>query len=153
MINWNYKNGIRIMRMSSEMMPHYTNPKTKSYSYDFVKKDLEDIGRLSRLYKQRLTFHPGQYNILSTKNENVFQMTKNDLEWHSSVMDTMNLDQDSVIVIHGGGIYDNKEEAIQRFIKNFYRLNESTQKRLVLENCEKCYNIIDVMGVCCNTKF
>ena len=147
LIKWNYQNGIRIMRMSSEMMPHFTNPRIERYSFDFALDELREIGKMARLYKQRLTFHPGQFNVLSTKDENVFQNTFNDLKWHADIMDAMSLDQDSIMVIHGGGLYGDKEKAIERFITNFKRLDENIQKRLVLENCEKCYNIEDVLYI------
>ena len=146
-VQWNYENGIRIMRMSSEMLPHYANPKAPKYDMKFISNDLKKIGNLARLYKQRLTFHPGQFNVLSTESEKVFQSTKDDLKWHADLMDLMGLDQNSIMVIHGGGIYGNKEEATKRFINNFKRLDENVRKRLVLENCEKCYNIEDVLYI------
>lgn len=152
-IEWNYENGIRFMRISSELMPHITNPRFPSkgkpgyemYSIRFVKKKLEKIGKMARLYKQRLTFHPGQFNILSTLKEEVFQHTSDELQWHANILDTMGMGPDSVMVIHGGGIYDDKEGAINRFVSNFKRLPKNVQKRLVIENCEKCYNIEDML--------
>ena len=147
LIKWNYQNGIRIMRMSSEMMPHFSNPRIERYSFDFALDELKEIGKMARLYKQRLTFHPGQFNVLSTKDEKVFQNTYNDLKWHADIMDAMGLDQDSIMVIHGGGLYGDKEKAIERFIANFRRLDKNVQRRLVLENCEKCYNVEDVLYI------
>ena len=155
LIRWNFENGIRFMRMSSEMMPHFANPRLKKlegikaedYTFDFIKKDLEEVGRLARLYKQRLTFHPGQFNILSTPSEDVFQNTYGDLKWHADFMDVCGLDQDNVMVIHGGGVYGDKKSALERFIKNFNRLPENVQRRLVIENCEKCYNVEDVLYI------
>jgi len=146
-VQWNYENGIRFMRISSDMMPHYTNLSAPEYNFNFVRKDLERIGRLARLYKQRLTFHPGQYNVLSTPSEDVFQSTHRDLKMHADILDAMGMDQDSVMIIHGGGVYGDKDSAIERFIKNFKRLDENVRRRLVLENCEKCYNIEDVLYI------
>ena len=147
MVQWNYENGIRVMRISSELMPHYTNPKCPNYNMNFVRKDLEEIGRLARLYKIRLTFHPAQFNVLSTPSEEVFKNTEKDLTMHAEILDLMGMDQDSVMVIHGGGIYDDKEAAIKRFVKNFKRLEYAVQRRLVIENCEKCYNIEDMLRI------
>lgn len=146
-VEWNYENGIRFMRISSQLLPHYTNPNTERYDIEFIRKDLEEIGRLARLYKQRLTFHPDQFNVLSTKSEEIFQKTRNELKMHADMFDMMGLDTDSIMVIHGGGVYDNKEEAMERFIRNFRRLDENIRRRLVLENCEKCYNIEDVLYI------
>lgn len=144
-VEWNYQHGIRFMRLSSEMMPHFSNPRIERYSFDFALNELVEIGRLARLYKQRLTFHPGQYNVLSTKDEKVFENTRNDLKWHADILDAMGMDQNSVMVIHGGGLYGDKKSAVERFIENFHRLDENIKRRLVLENCEKCYNIEDML--------
>lgn len=147
LIDWNYENGIRFMRISSDLMPHITNPKAPRYGLGQFKKRLERIGKKARWYKQRLTFHPGQFNILSTPSEKVLQQTMDELEWHATVLDMMGMDQDSVMIVHGGGLYGDKEAAIGRFITNFFRMPECVQRRLVLENCEKCYNIEDVLYI------
>ena len=68
MLDWNEQNGIKVFRLSSELFPHKSNPKAKSYDFDFALDLLKEIGNLAKKYNQRLTFHPGQYNILSTKN-------------------------------------------------------------------------------------
>ena len=51
------------------------------------------------------------------------------------------------MVIHGGGIYGDKESAIQRWSDNYKNLPPSVKKRLVLENCEKCYSIEDCLKI------
>lgn len=154
LVRWNYENGIRVMRIGSDLIPHYANPKldsllkksgSSSLSLSFIRGKLQKIGRLARLYKQRLTFHPGQFNILSTPDEKVFQATFRDLSYHCEVLDLMGMDQDSVMVIHGGGLYDNKEAAMVRFIYNFHRLPENVKRRLVIEHCERCYNVEDML--------
>lgn len=147
LIVWNYQNGIRLMRISSELVPHYANPRAPKFNLGFVKKKLQEIGRLARLYKQRLTFHPGQFNVLSTKEENKFQNTARDLGYHAEILDLMGMDQDSVMVVHGGGVYEDKKAAIERFISNFLRLSENIKRRLVIENCEKSYNIEDMLYI------
>ena len=52
-------------------------------------------------------------------------------------MQRMGLDQDSVIIIHMGGVYGDKEAALQRFRVNYTeKLSEDIKRRLVLENDE-----------------
>ncbi len=153
LVRWNYDNGIRFMRISSDLIPHYANPNLdplliksgSKFSLSFIRGKLQKIGRLARLYKQRLTFHPGQFDVLSTPDEKVFQSTLRDLSYHAEVLDLMGMDQDSVMVIHGGGLYDSKDAAIVRFIHNFHRLPENVRRRLVIEHCERCYNIEDML--------
>lgn len=141
MMKWNDANGIRVFRLSSDLFPHKTNPKVEHYSFDFAIPLLKEIGLLSKQLGQRLTFHPGQYNVLGTPHEDVFQRTLADLDYHATVMDLMELDQHSVMVIHAGGFFGNRQETIRRWCKNYTRLPNHVQKRLVLENCEKAFSI------------
>ena len=147
MIDWNEQNGIKVFRLSSDLFPHKSNCRAQSYSYDFALDLLKEIGAKARSYNQRITFHPGQYNVIGTPREEVLENTIRDLTYHTEVLDLMEMNQDSVIVIHGGGVYKNKPETIDRWCKQFYRLPENVQKRIVLENCEKNFSIIDCIEV------
>ena len=57
------------------------------------------------------------------------------------------LGKDSVLVIHGGGVYGDKPGAIKRWVENYCKLPQIVRNRLVLENCEKCYSIIDCLKI------
>ena len=147
MMIWNDIHGIRVFRLSSEMFPHITNKKIAKYTLDFCREELSKIGNLSRQLNQRLTFHPGQYNVIGTPNQEAFNHTINDLKYHADVLDLMGLGKDSVIVIHGGGVYGDKNKTITRWCDNFTKLPENVRQRLVLENCEKCYHIEDCLFI------
>lgn len=147
MIHWNAQHGIRVFRISSELFPHIANKRinVEGYTLKFAKTYLKKIGRIARKYKQRLTFHPGQYNIIGAHDEEVFENTLNDLKYQANVLDLMECDQNSVLVIHGGGIYNDKNQTIKRWILNFKRLPKRVQRRLVLENCERNFSIVDCL--------
>ena len=59
----------------------------------------------------------------------------------------MGMGDDSVMVVHGGGLYGDKEKTKDRWCEQFYKLPENVKRRLVLENCEKCFSIIDCLDV------
>lgn len=145
MIEWNEKNGIKVFRLSSELFPHKSNSKAEPYSFDFALDLLKEIGAKAKKYNQRITFHPGQYNVIGTPREEVLENTIRDLTYHTEVLELMGMGQDSVIVIHGGGVYKNKKETMDRWCVQFYKLPENVQKRIVLENCEKSFSIIDCL--------
>tara|TARA_B100001778_G_C18557387_1_gene616065 strand:- start:16 stop:990 length:975 start_codon:yes stop_codon:yes gene_type:complete len=147
MMKWNEKNGVKVFRLSSELFPHKSNPKVEEYSFDFAKELLWEIGELSRKYNQRLTFHPGQYNVVGTPNDRSFKHTIRDLKYHADVLDLMGMDQNSVMVVHGGGVYGNKTQTLDRWCHQFQELPDNVRKRLVLENCEKCFSIDDCLYV------
>ncbi len=144
---WNEKNGIKVFRLSSELFPHKSNPKAINYDFGFAKILLKEIGLLSKKLNQRLTFHPGQYNVLGTPNDKTLKQTINDLDYHATVLDLMELDNNSVMVIHGGGLYNNKELTKERWCNNYLKLPENIKNRLVLENCEKCFSIKDCLEI------
>tara|TARA_B100001093_G_scaffold164513_1_gene156954 strand:+ start:1329 stop:2357 length:1029 start_codon:yes stop_codon:yes gene_type:complete len=147
LMDWNEENGIKVFRLSSELFPHYSNSKVEKYDIIFALDLLKEIGKKSKKYNQRITFHPGQYNVIGTPNEDIFTNTMNDLKYHCDILDMMELDENSVVVIHGGGVYGDKKKTIERWCKQFYKLPENVQKRLVLENCEKNFSIEDCLEV------
>lgn len=61
------------------------------------------------------------------------------------VLDAM---KDSILCIHGGGVYNNKPVTIRRWIMNFNKLAPEIRRRIALENCEKCYCAEDVLAIC-----
>ena len=147
MLEWNEANGIRVFRLSSELFQHKTNPKVSDYTYDFAKEHLKKIGDYAIEKGHRLTFHPGQFNVLASPSEKAYLQTLKDLEYHADVLDLMGLGKDSVMVIHGGGVYGEKEKTMQRWIENYHKLPDKIKNRLVLENCEKSYSIEDCLKI------
>lgn len=154
LLDWNEKNGIKAYRLSSDMFPHFSNPSFPDYNYSlhFARSNLFEIGSKAYEYGQRLSMHPGQYNQIGTPNEDIFQKTVLDLSCHAEILDIIEEDLDfeenrAIICIHGGGVYGNKEETIQRWCKNFNRLPENIKSRIAIENCEKCYNVADCLRI------
>lgn len=147
LVDWNEQHGIKVLRISSELFPHFSNPKVEDYSMDFADKLLKKIGEYARSINQRLTFHPGQYNVVGTPNEKTFQQTIRDLSYHAEVLDRMEMGKDSVMVVHGGGLYNDKQKTIDRWCENYSRLPQAVKNRLVLENCEKCFSVEDCLVV------
>jgi UV DNA damage endonuclease len=155
---WNVKHRIRFYRISSGIAPHITDPefipaRSRSdcralvYPLDSARKLLREIGRLARENRIRLTFHPGQHTVLSTGNEELFIRSARDLYYHARIFDLMELDYNSVLIVHGGGVYGDKPAAIKRWIENFRRLPLNVRRRLVIENDEKSYSLEDVLYI------
>ena len=148
MMHWNEKNGIKVFRLSSELFPHKSNPKVQNYTFTFAESLLKEIGELAKKYNQRLTFHPGQYNVVGTPSKATFEQTCCDLKYHADVLDRCYLDDmNPVMVVHGGGIYGDKQATLQRWCHQYTLLPENVKKYLVLENCEKCFSIEDCLWV------
>lgn len=151
LLEWSNDHYIECFRLSSDMFPHYSNHRhieeEDRYQLLFAKEDLKKAGDFAKENGMRVTMHPGQFNVVGTPNDDTFQQTIIDLKMHADILDLMELDYNSIMVVHGGGTYGDKETTILRWIANFKRLPENVQKRLVLENCEKNFSIIDCLRI------
>ena len=68
----------------------------------------------------------------------------------------MNLPETAKIQIHVGGVYGNKIDAIDRFVKiynndNSKLLDTYVKRRLVIENDDRLYNLLDCLHINQNT--
>ena len=141
-IDWNEDNNIKFFRLSSEMFPwasEYYQDWDSVPHIDLIKIWLENAGLKAEEYGQRITSHPGPFNVLVSPNENVVQNTITDLTIHGQIFDMMGLSRTpyNKLNIHCNGVYGDKESALDRFCKNFERLPESVQTRLTVENDDK----------------
>ena len=151
-VKWNYKNDIHFYRMSSDMFPWMSEYEfTDLPDYEKIKNLLSGLGVLTNKYNQRLTFHPGPFNVLCSPNEDVVKRTINDLNKHSQIMDLIGLSTTpyNKINIHIGGVYGDKQSAMDRWINNFHLLSENTKSRLTIENDSKknSYCVTDLMYI------
>jgi UV DNA damage endonuclease len=151
-IDWNEQNGIKMYRMSSEMFPWATEYEfTELKDWNEIEKILQRCGAKATQYKQRLSFHPGPFNVLVSPKENVVLNTIKDLEVHGRIMDTMELSKTpyNKINIHCNGVYGDKIAAMDRFCENFEKLSNSVKSRLTIENDDKAsmYSVKDLMYI------
>lgn len=144
---WNYDHNIFVLRLSSDMFPHFTDTETEPYDLSFAMEALAEAGVAARKYCQRINFHPGQYNQVGAKSKNVFEKTCQDLKMHADILDAMGIDKNGILCIHGGGVYDDKDATVERWVQNFKSLPENVKKRVCIENCERCYSIKDCLYI------
>lgn len=151
-IDWNHKNGINFFRMSSDMFPWITEYNFSDLKdWKKIKQILERCGDKATFYNQRLTFHPGPFNVLTSPKESVVINTIKELEASARIMDVMGLSKTpyNKINIHCNGVYGDKMSAMDRFCTNFQRLSESVKNRLTIENDDKAsmYSVKDLMYI------
>jgi len=149
-IKWNERNGFKLFRMSSDLVPWASEFKLSDMpDYEKFSNVLKGAGTLAKKYGQRITSHPGPFNVLVSPNDRVVDNTIKDLSIHGEHFDLMGLERShyNPINIHCNGVYGDKQSAMDRFCKNFERLPESVQLRLVVENDDKAsmYSVKDLM--------
>ena len=151
-IKWNHKNGFKLFRMTSNLIPWSSEfPLSSMPDYRKISILLNGAGNLADKYGQRITSHPGPFNVLVSPNEKVVQNTIKDLSIHGEIFDLMGLSRTpyNKINIHCNGVYGDKQSAMDRFCKNFEKLPESVQTRLTVENDDKAsmYSVKDLMYI------
>ena len=139
-INWNNKNGIKLFRISSDMFPWMSEYELSDLpEYNKIKNILRGAGKIAMDNGQRLTFHPGPFDVLASLTQRVVDKCTIDLNKHGEIMDLLGLPRDhsAPINIHVNTTQGGKNEAMERFCENFTLLNESVRTRLVVENDDK----------------
>ena len=139
-IQWNHEHGIQVFRVTSCMFPwHSEYSLTDLPDYDQIVANLQEAGRLAKLYGQRLSTHPGQFNVLTSQSERVVLNALDELDKHGQVFDLMGLPNSPAakINIHIGGAYGDRTSAMDRWCKNYERLSDSAKSRLTVENDDK----------------
>jgi UV DNA damage endonuclease len=151
-IKWNEQQGIKLFRITSNLFPWSSEYQLSSMPHFApISNLLKGIGVLVSNYGQRITSHPGPFNVLVSPNEKVVLNTITDLSLHGEVFDLMGLNRTpyNVINIHCNGVYGDKVSAMDRFCRNFDRLPDSVKTRLTVENDDKAsmYSVKDLMYI------
>jgi len=139
-MEWNVENGVEAFRISSCLFPWMSEYEiTTLKDWPEINEILNDIGQLAIANNMRLSFHPGQFNILCSPKQQVIENTIRELDQHAFILDMMGLpcNQTHKVNIHIGGAYGDKDAAMDRWIENFKRLSDSAKKRLTIENDDK----------------
>ncbi|QIW97869.1 hypothetical protein AMS68_003387 [Peltaster fructicola] len=152
MIKWNERYGIRFLRLSSEMFPFASH---QEYGYKlapFAADALAEAGKVIAKYNHRVTTHPGQFTQLGSPRAPVVENAVRDLDYHDEMLSLLKLpeqlNKDAVMIIHMGGMFESKEETMNRFRENYAKLSQSVKNRVVLENCDMCYSVHDLLPIC-----
>lgn len=149
-LRYNLANNIKVYRFTSKLVPLATYPLTLDWDYtqDF-KVEFREIGDFIKENNFRISAHPDHYTLINSKSKDVIKNSINDLDYHVRLFESMGIgDYGYKLVLHIGGLYNNKDESIERFKDNFSRLPDRISKRIILENDDKSYSAADVLGIC-----
>lgn len=137
---------LRMMRIGSDLLPLYTVPSATPL-YQEALPELTPLfarcGELARASDIRLSFHPGQYTVLASDNENVVERALEDVEYHTLCAVLMGYGrqfQDFKINIHMNG-----KKGFAGFRDAFSRLSPEARNMLTVENDEVSCGLDDVL--------
>ncbi|MEL7648338.1 MAG: UV DNA damage repair endonuclease UvsE [Sedimentibacter sp.] len=144
-IEFNAANNIKLFRITSGLVPFGSSPVNNLPWHEMFEGRFLEIGKKIKDSGMRVSMHPGQYTVLNSPNDDVVKRAVEDLDYHCLVLDSLKAGQECKIVLHVGGVYDNRKSALERFVRNYMRLKENVKNRLVIENDDRMYSIEEVL--------
>lgn len=149
-LKWNEDHGIRNFRLSSVVFPHYTNPDLEfRYNMKFAEKSLRELGDFARANHHRITTHPDHFSyMIASPSPKVREHAVADLHMHDEMLKRIGLGDESIMTIHGGGRYGDKAATLTRWERAFLELPDDIRKRLVIENDEWNWGVMDLLPTC-----
>tara|TARA_R100000008_G_scaffold1483_1_gene1235 strand:+ start:185 stop:1087 length:903 start_codon:yes stop_codon:yes gene_type:complete len=148
-MTWNVLNNYKFFRIGSDLFPWASEYKISELKdIEQIKMWLHSAGTMAKTHGVRLTSHPGPFNVLVSPHQHVVEKCVVDLSIHGDLFDMIGLSRTpyNKINIHLGGVYGDKESAMDRFCKNFELLPKSVSSRLTVENDDKesMYSVKDL---------
>lgn len=146
-LEYNVKNNLLFFRISSDLVPFASHPICKVDWAKHFSKEFKQIGTYIKKHKIRISMHPDQFVLINSPTRIIVHRSIKELEYHCKVLDMMGLDSTAKVQIHVGGVYDDKEKAIDRYITEYESLPTRIKKRLVIENDHISYNLRDCLSI------
>ena len=81
---------LRIMRLSSDLLPMFTEPTWRYFYQDstvdaYCQRAFAEIGKFARQHDIRLSFHPGQFCVLASVDPDIVLRSLDEFEYHASM--------------------------------------------------------------------
>jgi UV DNA damage endonuclease len=139
---------LRMVRISSDLLPVYTE---SSWSYFWRKPDVRSyceqafgqVGELARMLDVRLSFHPGQFTVLASDNDDIVRRSIEEFEYHADMIRWMGYGrtfQDFKCNVHIAG-----RRGAQGIIDVYGSLSPEARNTLTIENEEMKHGLDDCL--------
>jgi UV DNA damage endonuclease len=141
------RHDIRMYRLPSALAPYASHPDLPQF-HDQVREcaaELAEVGAIVRERRIRLSSHPGQYTVLNSERADVQAAAVAELEVQAALFDAMGLGPEAVVVLHVGGTAGGPDAARDRFLAGFEQLSDTARARLVVENDDRSFALVDVL--------
>lgn len=146
-LQFNLEHGLLFFRITSNIVPFASHPVNTFNWQEFFRPDLEKIGDFISRNQMRISMHPDQFTLINSTQEDIFHRSKKELKYHTELLDLMNLDSSAKVQIHIGGVYGDKPKSIQRFVTRLNSLETAIRKRMVIENDDRLFDVVDCLQI------
>lgn len=138
--------GLRMVRLSSDILPVYTHP---TWSYFYKRADVlklmeycfAKIGEVARTAGVRLSCHPGQFTVLASENPGIVNNSIDEFEYHADMARMMGYGksfQDFKINVHISG-----KRGPEGIRAAYLRLSPEARNCITIENEENAWGLDD----------
>jgi UV DNA damage endonuclease len=143
-----------VYRISSDIFPLITYDEANVSledlpNYHAIQNEFENISQTISRTGVRVSCHPSEFNVLASLNPKAVDKTIKELNFYSSFFDRIGLKANytnpmNMHVHNKNGSY---MEIIERFKRNFDRLDDNCKARLVIENDDKlnCWSVLELI--------
>lgn len=143
---------IRVFRLPSDFIPYATHPEHPELNWKKqIREASAEIDLLRRRLEAepvRLSFHPSQFVLLNSPRSEVVKASLEELRWQSRLLDLIGQSAEARVLLHVGGVYDDRPAAAERMRRQLDRLPDYLRRRLALENDDRLWNAREVAAFC-----
>jgi UV DNA damage endonuclease len=141
------RHDIRMYRLPTALAPYASHPELPQF-HDQISECAEELAAVGEIVRERgirLSSHPGQYTVLNSERSDVQAAAVAELEIQAAQFDAMGLGDEAVVVLHVGGTAGGLDASRDRFLAGFERLSDAARARLVIENDDRSFALVDVL--------
>ena len=142
-LEFNRAHQIQFFRISSQIIPFASHAICQINWQKEFKNELDNIGIMIKQNNVRISMHPDQFIVLNSPQQLILNRSIAELIYHAEFLGSLGLNQQAKIQIHVGGVYQSKDDSIQRFCENYQKLPTVVKKCLVIENDDHLYSVQD----------
>lgn len=135
---------LQMMRITSDLLPCYTHDNWMWFYFqqhivDILEKKLSKIGEKARKHELKLSFHPGQFCVLASDNDEIVENSIREFEYHCDIIRYMGYGkkfQDFKCNVHISG-----KQGPQGVVNALRKLSPEARNTLTIENAEFTYGL------------
>jgi UV DNA damage endonuclease len=146
-LRFNLKECILFFRIGSGLVPFASHPVCTAAWEETFAREFGEVGRFVHEHGMRISMHPDQFVVINAKDPDIVARGVAELRYHAALLDAMHLDETAKVQIHVGGVYGDRDAAMERFVSVYSRLDESILRRLVVENDDTRYTLADCLRI------
>lgn len=144
----NLETELRMVRLGSDILPVYTHDDWRHFwqrpdVVAYADKHFLQVGDIARKQGVRLSFHPGQFTVLASANDNIVNRSIEEFEYHADMARWMGFGksfQDFKINVHIAG-----QRGPQGIRDVHGRLSPEARNCLTIENEENSHGLLDCL--------